>query len=63
MKINGRSVPIVTVEIKLAGNGPAAIIARKQADTFIDNLTTRMTVPSPPSSGGQDKGRRLNIVA
>jgi len=63
MKINGRSVPIVTVEIKVAGNGPASIIAKKQADTFIDNLTARMTVHPPPSSGGHDKGRRLNIVA
>lgn len=63
MKINGRPVPIVTVELKVAGNGPAAIVAKKESDTFVDNLTTRMAVQPPPSTRDRDNSRLLNIVA
>jgi hypothetical protein len=63
MKINGRPVPIVTVELKVAGNGPAAIVAKKEAGTFVDNLAARLTVQPPPSNRDQGNGRLLNIVA
>jgi hypothetical protein len=63
MEINGVPVPIVTVELNIAGSGPAVISAKKAARTFVESLTRTQVVQPPPQSRADGRGRRLDIVA
>ena len=63
MEINGRPVPVVTVELNIAGNGPAGILIKKETGTFVDSLTRKGKVEPPPGTRADGKGSLVDIVA